>query len=414
VPRLLPHEIMLYRPPGRDIVACHQASLLPSYTRIRTRSPQRAIVGRMKLSAVELRRVSLPLVSPFRTSFGTETEKDALLVRAITPDVEGWGECVAMQEPLYSYEYVDAAQDVVRRCLLPRLFAAGELSAGQVAHVLEPIKGHPMAKAAVEMAVLDAELRQAGQSFATFFGATRDRVPSGVSVGIMDSIPALLDAVGGYLDAGYVRIKLKIEPGWDVEPVQAVRERFGDDILLQVDANTAYTLGDARQLARLDPFDLLLIEQPLPEDDVRGHAELAKRIATPVCLDESITSARSAADAIALGACQIINVKPGRVGGYLEARRIAAVAAANGIPVWCGGMVETGIGRAANAALAAGAEFTLPGDVSASDRFYARDITPPFVLDNGHIKVPTGPGIGVDVLTDVLDEVTTSVETIRP
>jgi O-succinylbenzoate synthase len=368
----------------------------------------------VKLTAVELRRVSLPLVAPFRTSFGVETTKDALLVRAITPDGEGWGECVAMDEPLYSYEYADAAQDVVRRFLLPRLFAAGEVTAGQVAHVLAPIKGHPMAKAAVEMALLDAELRQSGQSLATFFGATRDRVPSGVSVGIMESIPTLLETVGGYLDAGYVRIKLKIEPGWDVEPVRAVRERFGDELLLQVDANTAYTLGDSRRLAKLDPFDLLLIEQPLPEDDMRGHAELARRIKTPVCLDESITSARAAADAIALGACQIINIKPGRVGGYLEARKIATLAAANGLPVWCGGMLETGIGRGANAALAACPEFTLPGDVSASDRFYARDITAPFVLEDGHIRVPTGPGIGVDVLPDVLDEVTTSVETIRP
>jgi O-succinylbenzoate synthase len=375
---------------------------------------RRTSVAPVKLSAVELRRISLPLVAPFRTSFGTEVTKDALLIRAITPDGEGWGECVAMDEPLYSYEYVDAAQDVVRRFLLPRLFAAGEVSAGQVAHLLSPVKGHPMAKAALEMAILDAELRQAGQSLATFFGATRDRVPSGVSVGIMESVPQLLDTVGGYLDAGYVRIKLKIEPGWDVEPVRAVRERFGDDLLLQVDANTAYTLGDARQLAKLDPFDLLLIEQPLPEDDVRGHAELAKRIKTPVCLDESVTSARAAADVIALGACQIINVKPGRVGGYLEARRIAAIAAANGVPVWCGGMLETGIGRGANAALAACSEFTLPGDVSASDRFYARDVTPPFVLEDGHIRVPSGPGVGPEVLPDVLDEVTVSVETIRP
>ena len=368
----------------------------------------------MKLTAVELRRITLPLVAPFRTSFGTETTKQALLIRAITPEGEGWGECVAMDAPLYSAEYVDAAQDVVRRFLLPRLFAAGDVSAGQIAHLLAPVKGHPMAKAAVEMAVLDAELRAAETSLATYFGAVRDRVPSGVSVGIMESVPRLLDTVGGYLDEGYVRIKLKIEPGWDVEPVRAVRERFGDELLLQVDANTAYTLGDARRLAALDPFGLLLIEQPLAEDDVRGHAELARRIATPVCLDESVTSARAAADAIALGACRIINVKPGRVGGYLEARKIAAVAAANGVPVWCGGMLETGIGRGANAALAACPEFTLPGDVSASGRFYARDITEPFVLDGGHIAVPTGPGIGVDVLPDVLSEYTTSVETIHP
>ena len=368
----------------------------------------------MKLTAVELRRISLPLVSPFRTSFGTQTTRDALLVRAVTPDVEGWGECVAMIDPLYSSEYVDAAQEVTRRFLLPRLFAAGDVTAGQVSTLLSAIKGHPMAKAAVEMAVLDAELRLAGQPLATFFGATRDRVPSGVSVGIMNSISALLDTVAGYLDAGYVRIKLKIEPGWDLEPVREVRERFGDDVLLQVDANTAYTLADARHLAKLDPFDLLLIEQPLPEDDVRGHAELAQRITTPVCLDESVTSARAAADAIALGACQVINITAGRVGGYLEARKIASVAAANGLPVWCGGMLETGIGRAANAALAACPEFTLPGDVSASDRFYTHDITQPFVLDAGHISVPSGPGIGVDVIPELLKAVTTSVETVRP
>ena len=379
-----------------------------------TAGPVRSSVIPVKLTAVELRRISLPLVAPFRTSFGTETTKEALLVRALTPDADGWGECVAMDAPLYSSEYVDAAQEVVRRFLLPRLFAAGEVNAGQVAHLLEPIKGHPMAKAAVEMALLDVELRVAGQSLATFFGAVRDRVPSGVSVGIMESVPQLLDVVDGYLAEGYVRIKLKIEPGWDVEPVRAVRERYGDDLLLQVDANTAYTLGDARQLAKLDPFGLLLIEQPLPEDDLRGHAELARRITTPVCLDESVVSARAAADAIALGACQVINVKPGRVGGYLEARRIAAVAAANGVPVWCGGMLETGIGRGANPALAACAEFTLPGDVSASGRFYARDITAPFVLEDGHIRVPTGPGLGVDVLPDVLEEFTTSQETVRP
>jgi O-succinylbenzoate synthase len=380
-------------------------------TRVPVRAWDRA---RVKLTAVELRRISLPLVAPFRTSFGTEVTKEALLIRVVTPDGEGWGECVAMSAPLYSSEYVDTAADVLRRFLVPRLFAAADVAAGQVAPLLHPFKGHPMAKAALEMAVLDAELRGLGQSLAAYFGATRERVPSGVSVGIMESVPVLLDAVAAYLEAGYVRIKLKIEPGWDVEPVRAVRERFGDDLLLQVDANTAYTLGDARQLARLDSFNLLLIEQPLAEDDLRGHAELAKRIGTPVCLDESVTSARAAADAIALGACQIINIKPGRVGGYLEARRIAHVAAASGLPVWCGGMLETGLGRGANAALAACPEFTLPGDVSASDRFYARDITPPFVLDDGHIRVPTGPGLGVDVLPDVLEEVTTSVETLRP
>jgi O-succinylbenzoate synthase len=396
------------------IVAAYQGHGCASSEVTTQRAASAATLGSMKIETVELRRISMPLVAPFRTSFGTEVTKDALLIRVVTPEAEGWGECVAMSEPLYSAEYVDAAQDVVRRFLLPRLFAVGDVSAAAVAPTLEPVTGHPMAKAAVEMAVLDAELRSAGQSLATRLGAVRDRVPSGVSVGIMNTVDELLDAVAAYLDAGYVRIKLKIEPGWDVEPVRAVRERFGDDLLLQVDANTAYTLADAAQLAKLDPFDLLLIEQPLAEDDVFGHAELAKRIRTPVCLDESVTSARSAADAIRIGACRIINIKPGRVGGYLEARRIAAVAQAHDVPVWCGGMVETGIGRAANIALAAGPEFTLPGDVSASDRFYARDITPPITLVEGHVLVPEGPGIGVDVLPDVLTEVTTSVEHVSP
>lgn len=366
----------------------------------------------MNLSAIELRRVAMPLVAPIRASFGTETTRDALLVRALSPDGEGWGECVAMSEPLYSPEYVDGAEAVIRAHLAPRLFAAGFVTAESVAAVLAPVKGHPMAKAALEMAVLDAELRAADRSFAAYFGAVRDRVPSGVSVGIMDSIPALLDAIGAYLDAGYVRIKMKIEPGWDVEPVRAAREKFAD-ALLQVDANSAYAIGDARHLAGLDPFGLLLIEQPLAEDDLRAHAELARQISTPICLDESVTSARSAAEAIALGACRIVNIKPGRVGGYLEAQRVAAVCAANAVPAWCGGMLETGLGRAANVALAACAEFTLPGDLSASDRYYTQDIVRPFVLEAGHLAVPNGPGLGVDPLMDVLDHVTTSVELLR-
>jgi O-succinylbenzoate synthase len=368
----------------------------------------------MKLHAVDLRRIAMPLVRPFRTSFGVQTTREVLLVRVVTDVGEGWGECVALAAPVYSSEYVDGAHAVLRDHLVPRVLAEPDLTARGVARTLGRVVGHRMAKAAIETAVLDAELRAHDMSLGTYLGAVRTEVECGVSVGIAESVDELLAEVGEYVDHGYRRIKLKIEPGWDVEPVRAVRERFGDDLLLQVDANTAYTLGDARQLAKLDPFDLLLIEQPLPEDDVRGHAELAKRIKTPVCLDESVTSARAAADVIALGACQIINVKPGRVGGYLEARRIAAIAAANGVPVWCGGMLETGIGRGANAALAACSEFTLPGDVSASDRFYARDVTPPFVLEDGHIRVPSGPGVGPEVLPDVLDEVTVSVETIRP
>ena len=364
----------------------------------------------MKITGVELRRIAMPLVAPFRTSFGTEIARDVLLVRVVSDDAEGWGECVAMTAPLYSSEYVDAAADVLRRYLVPRLVAGGPCSAPEVGERLAPVKGHRMAKAALETAVLDAELRAEGRSFARELGAVHERVPCGVSVGIMDSLPALLDAVDGYLAEGYLRIKLKIEPGWDVEPVRAVRERFGDDVLLQVDANTAYTLADARHLARLDPFDLVLIEQPLEEEDVLGHADLARQITTPVCLDESITSARDAAAAIRLGACSIVNVKPGRVGGYLEARRIHDVCVAAGVPVWCGGMLETGLGRAANVALAALPGFTLPGDTSGSGRYYAEDITEPFVLDDGHLAVPSGPGLGVAPLPERLEEVTTHTE----
>jgi o-succinylbenzoate synthase len=367
----------------------------------------------VELTAVELVRARLPLVTPFRTSFGVERTKEVLLLRVETPDGEGWGECVALREPLYSSEHVDGAQEVLERFLLPRLAALGDrLTAARVVPALEAVKGHPMAKAALELAVLDAELRAAGQSLAHRLGGVVDRVPSGVSVGIMDSVPELLDAVGAYLDQGYVRIKLKIQPGWDLEPVRAVRERFGE-VPLQVDANTAYRLSDARHLARLDAFDLLLLEQPLPEDDLRGHAQLSRLVRTPVCLDESVTSARSAADAIALGACSVINVKAGRVGGYLEAVKVHDVAAAHGVPVWCGGMVETGLGRAANVALASLPGFVLPGDTSGSDRFFETDlITTPFVVEDGHVAVPTGPGLGVTVDEDVLAATVVSRRTV--
>jgi O-succinylbenzoate synthase len=364
----------------------------------------------LKLDQVELRRIRMPLVSPFQTSFGTESWRDILLVRVTGPDGEGWGECVALGEPLYSSEYVEGAAAVIRRHLLPRLFSLAEPSARLVGESLSPIKGHPMAKAALEMALLDAELRETGESFGAYLGAVRESVPCGVSIGIMSSIPELLDAVSAYLEEGYLRIKLKIQPGWDTEPVRAVRERFGDDLLLQVDANAAYSRGDGQHLARLDAFGLLLVEQPLAEEDLAGHAALARQLRTPICLDESITSAMTAVQAITFGACAVINIKAGRVGGYLEARRVHDVCAAHGVPVWCGGMLETGLGRAANVALAALPNFTLPGDISASDRYWRQDLTPPFVLQSGHLAVPSGPGLGVRPEPSVLDELTTSVE----
>jgi o-succinylbenzoate synthase len=366
----------------------------------------------VKIESVELRRVALPLITPFRTSFGTEAARDVLLVHVMGPDSEGWGECVAMSEPLYSSEYTEGAHAVVREHLLPRLASySASPEAEAVSDVLSPVKGHPMAKSAVEMAILDGDLSQSGTSLASYLGAVRDSVAAGVSVGIMGSLAELLDAVDSYISQGYVRVKIKIEPGWDIEPVRAVRERF-PDVPLQVDANAAYSLADAAHLAELDRFDLLLIEQPLAEDDIAGHAELAAGLATPVCLDESITSAAIAADAISRGACAIVNIKAGRVGGYLEARRVHDVCAARNVPVWCGGMLETGIGRAANVALAALPNFTLPGDTSASDRYWQRDLTEPFVLSGGRLAVPDRPGIGVRPDPDYLADVTTSREEI--
>ncbi len=367
----------------------------------------------MRVEALELRRIGMPLVAPFETSFGVQTERDILLVKATTSVGEGWGECVAGEEPTYSPEYVEGAQQVIVQHLAPRLFGRDHLAADDVASILRPVHGHEMAKACLEMAVLDAELRAREESFGQRFGAVRDAVDCGVSVGIHASIPELLKTVGDYLDQGYRRIKLKIKPGWDVEPVRAVRERFGD-LPLQVDANTAYSEADAEHLAKLDEFDLLLIEQPLPEDQVLGHARLARQVRTPICLDESIHSYQAAVDAIELKACRIINIKPGRVGGYLTAVRIHDLCRAEGVPVWMGGMLETGLGRAGNVAMAAMAGFTLPGDTSASDRYYHRDITQPFVLEDGRLRVPTGPGLGVDVDPEWLDEVTTSVQVVEP
>jgi o-succinylbenzoate synthase len=364
----------------------------------------------MKLTHAVLHRLRMPLVTPFRTSFGTETSRNALLVQMIGPDTEGWGECVADEEPLYSSEYSEGAQEIISRFLLPRLNAT-HVVATQLSTQFAPVRGNPMAKGGIEAAVLDAECRLLGQPLAERLGAVKDRVASGVSVGIHDSIPALLDMVDGYVAGGYKRIKLKIEPGNDIAHVAAVRERF-PDIMLQVDANAAYTLADAPRLARLDPFDLLLIEQPLPEDDVRGHARLAELVRTPICLDESITSPRAALDAISIGACRIINIKPGRVGGFLEAVKIHDICVAAGIAAWCGGMLETGIGRAANVALAALPGFTLPGDTSASARYFHQDVTDAFVLEDGYLRVPTGPGIGVVPNPDALREFTVATKTV--
>jgi len=367
----------------------------------------------VRLDEVELRRIALPFVTPFRTSFGTIVERDILVVHVRSAAAEGWGECVALGEPVYSAEWVGGAHEVLRRFLVPALLAAPDVCADDVAGRLAFVRGHQMAKAALEMAVVDAELRSAGQSLASRLGGARSRVEVGVSVGIAASIAELVATVAGYVDAGYGRVKLKIGPGWDIEPVAAVRAHVGADVMLTVDANCAYTGEDIEHLVRLDEHALALIEQPFGADDLASHVALAAVTRTPVCLDESIESLRDAAGAIDMGACSVVSIKPGRVGGYLEARRIHDLCMARDVAVWCGGMFETGIGRAANLALASLPGFTLPGDISASDRYYRTDITEPFVLQDGHITVPTGPGIGVEPRLDVLDRVTTSIERLR-
>lgn len=280
------------------------------------------------------------------------------------------------------------------------MLAAPTVDSASFAALVHRVVGHRMAKGALEAALLDAELRAQGISFGQRLGAVRDRVDCGVSVGISPDIDTLLTEVGSYIEAGYRRIKLKIKPGWDLEPVKSVRSLIGDEFALQVDANTAYTIDDLDHLRRLDEFDLLLIEQPFVEEDIASHVALSAHIRTPVCLDESVLDASIAADVIDRRATSIINIKAGRVGGYLEAVRVHDVARARGVAVWCGGMLETGIGRAANIALAALPGFTLPGDTSASDRYFADDVTEPFVLDDGRLPVPTGPGIGVEVRED--------------
>ncbi len=344
-------------------------------------------------------------MTPFRTSFGTETAKHVVLVRAVGAESsDGWGECAALSEPTYSAEYADGAHHVLEHHLLPRVLAGAPL---------DDVVGHPMAKATIEMALLDAELRARGQSLAAYLGGVRTEVDAGVSVGIQADIATLVRVIEGYLEEGYRRIKCKIEPGWDVAAMTSVRAAIGPDVLLQVDANAAYTIDDADHLAGLDDLDLVLLEQPLPEHDLRGHATLADRLRTPICLDESITSAARAKEALELGACSIVNLKSGRVGGLAESVRIHDLCVDRGVPVWCGGMLETGLGRAANVALASLSGFTLPGDLSASRRWFAEDLTEPFELHDGRLRVPTDPGLGVAPIESVLAARTTSVTLVR-
>ena len=363
--------------------------------------------------AIELRLVGLPLVRPFRTSFGEDTDKTCVLVRVETEDAVGWGECVAGAGPDFSGEFNEGAWSVLRDFLAPALLRAGDVTIDELDGVCGFVRGNPMAKAALIDGFLDAELRARGESLAAYLGADRDRVTCGVSVGITPSTEGLLEQVEGYLAEGYRRIKLKIAPGTDVERVRAVREAH-PDILLSVDANAAYRLEDAEVFRRLDAFGLLMIEQPLHHEDLVEHAKLQAQVATDLCLDESIRSAADARAAIELGACRIVNIKQGRVGGLLEARRVHDACRARGVPVWCGGMLETGIGRATNLALAALPGFTLPGDTSASRRYFQEDLTDPFELEpDGTMAVPSGPGIGVEPHPHRLDACTSRTERVE-
>jgi len=366
----------------------------------------------MKLQEIELSTIHLPLVRPFRTSFGTQTSREVLMVKVTNENgTIGWAECVAMSEPLYSPEYVIGCLDLMKRFLIPALRAMDSITAEDVPVVLKPFLGGQMAKAALETAILDAQLKDQGISLAKYLGATKTKVECGVSVGIANNLDALVEEVKSYVDAGYRRIKLKIEPGWDYEAVKTIRNLY-PEIPLQVDANQAYSRNDGKLLAKLDEFNLLLIEQPLDEHDILGHAMLAKEVKTPICLDESIISLQSAEDALALKATTVINIKPGRVGGYIESKKIHDLCVKNSIPVWCGGMLETGIGRAANLALAALPGFILPGDTSASARYFKQDITNPFVMDDGYLTVPTGPGIGIEPDLEFLNSITKIQENV--
>jgi O-succinylbenzoate synthase len=361
----------------------------------------------VKIEKIELFLCRLPLVHFFETSFGRSYDRTFVLVRVEGDGYEGWGESVAEANPYYSSETTETVWHIIAGFIAPLVLGQSFDHPRDVFPALRRIRGHNMAKAGVEMAAWDLHARMMGQPLAAVLGGTRDRIASGVSIGIQDSYDQLLEKIEKELAAGYQRIKIKIKPGWDIEAVERVRARFGN-IPLQVDANAAYSLADTDLLARLDPFNLLLIEQPLDYDDVMDHAVLQRRIKTPVCLDESIHTVRIARDAIDAKACRIINIKPGRVGGHQQSIELHDLCAANGIPVWHGGMLESGIGRAHNIHLASLPNFTLPGDIAASKRYYQPDLIEPAIEigADGTIPVPSGPGIGVNIVRDRIDQAT--------
>jgi O-succinylbenzoate synthase len=352
----------------------------------------------MRIERVTLYQVRMSLLAPFETSFGVETERECIVVRLDGEGVTGWGECVASLGPWYSYETITTAWHILVDFLIPAVLGEELSGPEEVAERLGRVRGHPMAKAGLEMAAWDLAALQGGVPLARLLGGTRERVAVGVSIGIQPSLERLLARVEEYVMQGYARVKIKIKPGWDVAVTQAVRAEF-PNLRLQVDANSAYHPEDADIFRQIDDLDLLLIEQPLDHDDIYDHAKLQAVLQTPICLDESIGSVDQARMAIELGSCRNINIKPGRVGGHTSSRRIHNLCQERGIPVWHGGMLETGIGRAHNVALASLPGFTLPGDISASSRYYATEIVdPPFTLNpDSTIDVPTSPGIGVHV-----------------
>ena len=361
----------------------------------------------MQIEQIEIRHVELPLVHPFETSFGREDVRQTVLVAVQSQGLTGWGEAATSAGPWYEYETVETCWHVLTQFLAPKLAGQEVHSPEDAAHLMAPVRGHHLAKMGLEAAVWDLLGQAQGQSVAQMLGGTRSRIAVGVSIGIQDSVADLLERIAAFWAQGYARIKIKIRPGWDVDVIRQVRARF-PDIPVMADANSAYTLADADLLAALDEYDLMMIEQPLAYDDLVDHAQLQQRLRTPLCLDESVPSPAAARAALALGSGRIINIKPGRVGGLLAARQIHDLCREAGVPVWCGGMLETGIGRAHNVALASLQGFTLPGDISASARYFDQDLVdPPFeVACDGTMAVPSGPGLGVQVLLDRVDAAT--------
>jgi len=361
----------------------------------------------MKIESVEIRHVRMRLRSPFETSFGVEIDRDCIIIQVKSEGLTAWGECAAGIIPGYSYETIGTAWHVLTDFFIPAILGQDISDVHDFRSRLQEFKGHNMARAGLEMAIWDLQGKILEKPLAVLLGGVLKQVPVGVSVGIQDNADVLVEVVSQYVEAGYRRVKLKIKPGKDVGEVEVVRKTY-PDLPLQVDANSAYTLDDVALFEALDSFQLLLIEQPLAEDDLIDHSHLQARLQTPICLDESILSVHHVRKALEIDACRVINIKSGRVGGLLESLAIHDLCQGADVPVWCGGMLETGIGRAANLALASLPGFVLPGDISATDRYYAEDIAEPrFTLNaNSTIDVPEGAGLGVDLVLEVLERFT--------